>query len=202
MIAEDKLVLPRGTSVEDVEIAGKENYNPETATIIVSPPRSVHSQTHVEISTTLSDFKTDLDFRLEEMEQRMVKKVEEGLRKLRPFIKLGVDILMRSLEDMSLEKMRRYTNISRNAPYSFQVDCFTDSFISCLTPLETDQLRNSIYRHNANTGAHQDAMTAGAKESMTELVEYLEENGPANKLQLAKSLVNFVWGPDNIRRRR
>ena len=48
---------------------------------------------------------------------------------------------MDDLEEMALAKMRQYTNFEEEAEYREQVDIFTDSYDSILSPAELDHLR-------------------------------------------------------------
>lgn len=100
------------------------------------------------------------------------------------FVNMGINILMRSLEDMVLCKMRRYTLVSEDDGYWFQVDEFTWRFESSLTIAETNHLRRLRYRCDANSRAHQDSAATGARASMTKLLNHLTGNGPSDQKRL------------------
>ena len=210
LVAEDTLTLPRGTPLVKVEAAAKENYDPKTAMIYVSPARSVNSMTHVDIFTTIPDIKTDFDIKLEDMERRLMERVDERMMKnqervmknMECFITVGVYILLRNLEDMTLEKMRCYTHIPSDAKYERQVDRFRKTFSSCLTDEIMDHLRHSQNRENANIMTHRDAFAPKSKELMQALAKHLDKYGSAFQQELVRCLIQFLWGQDDIRRRR
>ena len=63
----DKIHVPRRTKEEELVEACKENIASGTEYIIISPPKSVNSDTHVEITSTLKEFKAGFNIKIEDI---------------------------------------------------------------------------------------------------------------------------------------
>ena len=106
------------------------------------------------LTSTFSEIKSALDLRIEELEEKLHAKF--GI-----FVNMGINMLMRSLDDLVLYKMRWYTFASEDDGHWFQVDEFTRQFESTLTTAEINHLHHSRYRYDANSRAHQNSSATG-----------------------------------------
>jgi len=164
------------------------------------------------MASLIKDIKGNFDARLEELKEDLLRQLRRQIKedevkkeqdsKLRLFMDIGLDISMRNLEDMTLRKMRDHNTVSESDNYESQVDEFDRRFHSTLSSSALDHLRHSRYRDRANDKAHQHRKSESARNNVDKLLKYLNENGPVSQRKLVEEYTNFLWGKDEIRRKR
>jgi len=206
----DKIRVPRRTKKEELVEACKENLAPGTGHIAVSPAKSVNSDTHVEIVSTLEEFKAGFNTKVEkircaireEYTQALQESERRILDRLGLFADLGVDILTRSLQDQVLDKMREYTNASEDDTHTHQANLFYTTFASNLREEDIQQLRHSNRRKRANEIAHAVSSADGAKRRNEQLLRHLKKYGLQMEAETCQRFVNFLYGRTTVIKRR
>jgi hypothetical protein len=115
------------------------------------------------------------------------------------FIHLGTDVLMWCLDDMVLDKMREYTNVGNNVPYSQQIDVFARSYSLVLSTADVEHLSHSSIRRNVNDIAYFSRREPGTKRYMSRLKDHLAGTNDEHQRQMCSRLFEFVYGEDGIR---
>ena len=206
----DKIHVPRRTKEEELVEACKENIAPGTGYIVVSPAKSVNSDIHVEITSILEEFKAGFNIKIEDIRRTIWEEYIQALReserrildRLGLFADLGVDILIRTLEDQVLDKMKEYTKASNDITHAHQADLFHATFASNLREDDIQQLRHLSQRNKANEIAHAASSAEGAKRRNEQFLRHLKKYGSSMEAETCQRFIDFVYGRTTVTKRR
>ena len=138
----------------------------------------------------------------EEYIQALRESERRILDRLGLFADLGIDILIRTLEDQVLDKMKEYTKASEDDTQARQADLFHTTFASNLREEYIQQLRHSGRRNKANEIAHAASSAEGAKRRNERLLYHLKKYGSPMGAETCQRFVDFVYGRTIVIKRR